>query len=208
MNIDTLMKADGFINMSGKQCVSQDKEYIYKMLHKEDPIKKLKEFGIFSDKTYDTKNYISYTGKYMIDDLQRANYLISRKFVIEKKIQNNKVRIDYGDFDTKCPLYKLTIKRTDGTIINDNTYKVLIACFYNKMRFEMCDDNKKIYEILGKNMHHKFGKIITDTTLIYNDYIDYYQIHFNENDQDIIIEFEIYDIYLYKSFFECGWLFT
>jgi hypothetical protein len=198
------------------------KSDILEMLHIEGPITKLKEFGFFNDKEHINNKGIEYTGIYKINENKKiANYLLSRTYVIKKRISDNKIVINENDFNFNCPMYFLIIRDDNGNKMNELSYSVKLFCFDEKICLNVglnngyiSDNNQEFYDLFDKHKIGTYNDIIKpnlpNIRYIFNTYVDKYEISFNEpiETQHINIECKVYDIYAYGGFFNCGWIYS
>jgi len=167
LTVDILLNTDGFVKYGEEGTTTFDytKADIFKMLHEENPIKKLKEFGFFQDKDKIKNETLEYANIYNID-LERKScvYLLLRNCVFEKEIKNNMIIINWNDNNIRfeCPLYYLSVMDSNNNLIDSSLYIVkimletgseLIVTFKDGY---IKDDMQKIYDIFGK---HKVQKI-------------------------------------------------
>lgn len=238
LTLDNLLGADGFIpyrpqvvleDQSTEQPHNADKVDkidIFELLHKEGPIKKLKEFGMFTDREHINSKCLEYMNTYNIEKVNRryrlpehARYLLSRTFVFKKEIKDGTVVIDHNDFDFDRPLYHIMIKREDNSTIIETSYTVKMNYCENKHQLDVRlvngfvdSGNQFIYNVWGKHKTKLYNGIIKtispDTGHIFNTYTDSFDIMFDRaiENQYVIIECKVYDIYAYGGFFSCGWV--
>lgn len=234
LTVEDILFNEGFVNFSSDIQKTQntnhtnnkyDKNTIYEILHKDNPIVKLKEFGIYHDKNNIKYEKLEYTNIYDIDNEKNyARYLMSRTYVIEKVVTNNITTLDDKDISFNCPLYYLIVTDMNNNIINDSLYTVKLVfpseyfseCNNLIVKFSdgyVCDNNQDFYDMFGKNKTKIYNDVIRinhKKQRIFNNYTDRIEIIFDDMTclNSIKIECKVYDIYGYGGFFISGWLFN
>ena len=218
LSVECLLGSDGFIPLGKNKIEQKDsKKNIYKMLHDENPIKKLKEFGMFNDKDDVKYKKLEYTGIYNIDEKKNhAMYLVSRTFVAQKNIENGIVVITHKDIDFNCPLYYLSITDEQNNDIDGSLTMTfydprcnLHVTFKNKY---IKDDQQCFYNIWGGNKVKIYEKMIKseihDRQYIFNSHTDMLEIKFDNTikTKKVNITCKVYDIFKYGGFFNSGWI--
>jgi hypothetical protein len=229
LTVENLLGSEGFIRYPDdpmvlsnyENVVAKTKSDIYEDLHKGDPIKTLKEFGMFGDKDSIKYEKLEYTGIYkVINEEKYARYLLSRTCVLDKEVHNNSVTIGYNEIYHTCPLYYLTVCDVDGKQIDESLFSVQLDLCEHKTKLQIHfdkgyikDDNQDFYDIYGKNKNKIYKELINcvdkNMQYIVNDYTDSITINFNPTLQlsNVKIEYKVYDVYGYGGFFSSGWLF-
>jgi hypothetical protein len=227
LTINSLLGIDGFVPYIKSECgdnnvhdISYDRENIYEMLHAENPILKLKEFGMFSDKNNLKYDKLEYTNIYDIDtENNYARYLLSRTYLLEKEIKDDIITIEYGDISFTCPLYYLSITDDNNNTISEELYIVELNIGESDLIVWLNDgyvkdDNHGVYDMFGRHYAEKYNEIIKpvipDRQCIFNSYTDKITIYFSKDIKaaKIKIECKVYDIYNYGGFFRSGWMFS
>ncbi|VBB17916.1 hypothetical protein YASMINEVIRUS_379 [Yasminevirus sp. GU-2018] len=233
LTVETLLGSDGFVRFEDDENRSEGglsklkaKTEIYEDLHRGDPIKQLREFGMFNDKREIKYDKIEYTGVYNIDyEKGYARYLLSRSYILNKDIVGSIVYIENKEISFACPLYYLSVSDSEGNMMDESLYSVVLVVCDRKAQYNMQfnkgfiqDDNQDFYDIYAKHKNKVYRELINQvkhdrghvTQYVINDYTDTIIIKFKEgfNKSSVRVECRVYDVYGYGGFFSCGWLFS
>ncbi len=199
ITVDDLLLSDGFVkNGDSGPRPFVAKEDIYKMLHQEGPIKKLTEYGVFSDKK--NGGDLEYTGKYIVDD-DGARFLMTRTYTLNKEIKNGIVEIDKTEVLFSCPFHSISI---DG--IERKLYIIRPIIEGSSLNI---DDVGAEWNEVFKNKNREYSKF-SGLQFIITDYIDKFKIEFDKSitTTKIVIKYEAYDEYLCGGFLINMWAFA
>ena len=81
MNLNDFMKSNGFLNYDGSGAKYYEPEYLYKMLHDNDPIKMLKIYEFFVDKELHSTD-LKYLDDYIIDPNEGCSCYYQEHFLL------------------------------------------------------------------------------------------------------------------------------
>lgn len=228
LSLDSLLYSDGFVKYDTDDKINPpiySKLEIYEMMHRENPIKKLKEFGMFNDKDEPKYDKMEYDNIYDVHMERGARYLLSKTYTLEKDIINNEIEINYIDINCKCPLYHLSILDENGYPMDESLYTIEMLVDFCNHAFTVSfsdsikDESQILHNIFDseESMIYKkikvYKEIIGDNYLnkkyIFNDYTDKFIIRFDDSVKinKIKVICKVHDIYCYGGFFWSGWMY-
>lgn len=214
LTIDSLLARDGFISFDKKSSQTQTPsslEEICAILHRENPIRKLRSFSLFVERKCAD---IEYENKYRINsEKRRGEFLMSLTYTSTKQIDDhNTITITHNDIDFDIPMYYLSFALSSNQDENIENYMIELKDLELKPSFRngfIHDENQFLYDIFGSKHLTIFRKLLqNDSQLIFNNYTSKIVITFDKQypTREINVRVKLYNIYVYGGFFNSGWL--